>query len=197
MLSPDEYGIIGSIYATVYLSARLSTFGAPYTIAPFFSLISQSKSSFRAIVVKRFLAGSIGNALIAASIIACGYQGLLKGISSPPSIVVWLLVLVETVRILLRQLLHCSFQSKRTILAEQIPFFGYLGVLWGTCLIFGASFLSAANVFILYLLEASFVLCLLICLTRRWYQKLPDGSSELPIKRIHKAWFFDWTVKGQ
>ncbi len=193
-LSGEAYGIVGSAYATVYFAARMATFGTPYVIAPLFENIKQNFTSFKEIVLKILMVGCLVNATVAGGIVGWHYHSLPS--LYPHALILALLVLIETFRIFLRQFLHCAFQSKVTILAEQIPFVIYLlGLLFA---FYGTNnFLTPSTIFVCYLIEAIVVLGLLVYIMVAWCRKLPTGTQEQLSDRryIARLWFSTGLLK--
>jgi hypothetical protein len=183
LLPGAHYGIIGTMFAGVYLAARFADLGTAYSITPFFHLFIHSKKTFRDIFLKKYLfpvfpiIGVFG--LISAFIASKHF------IHVPFAPALWIvpcLVIGESLRSILRQFLHISFKSKPIILIELMLFVVYLGVVW---IPFALGFVTLNTnwIFVPYCIDSLLALVLFTYIIKKMYALLPEESSPVPVTR--------------
>ncbi len=190
-LSQITYGLIGTIFATIYLVVKCIDMGTAYTIAPFFLMITQDKKQF-----KRFIF------LYSILPIICCFVTIITGISlffAPKyhdmTTYTYLLpiiigiVFIETFRSFFRQLLHIAFKSRSIIITEFLLFIGYLLAVWIPCIIFNGD-IDVRFFFLPFLIDGILALLFSVYKTYQLYQSLPLSSIPTGIViRKQITWF--------
>lgn len=198
VLEPQTYGIMGSLFAIIYLTTYIADIGATNSITPFFQTASQSRQ-----VLKRFLINYtlIPHLTIA---IACSVGAALfisnKFITTPKSLlfIAPLLIIFETIRSFLRVFLHTTFQAKNTVTVEIIIFFLYIASIWTPYLILKST-ITLNHIFIPHLIDSMLSVLCFIFLINSYKNKLPnDQSKALPeqfIKRLASTRLFNYLLR--
>jgi len=114
LLGPEYYGLIGSLFAIVYVTISIVDFGFESSFAPFLPIILQNKNNFRR-VIPLYLLVQICLLAIGASIVCSFYRTLFYDARQPfPFLFFLLLIILEGVRIFFRRFLHNIFLNKTT-----------------------------------------------------------------------------------
>lgn len=199
ILPGSDYGLIGTLFAGIYLAARFADIGAAASITPFFNLFVASKKTFRDLFCKRYIlpvAPIIFIVGFLATIIA--YKKCAHVPFSPALWIVPCLVIGESFRSIFRQFLHISFKSRSIILIELIIFIGYLGVVWAPIFFGFMKTFNATWIFVPYCIDSLVVITLFLCMVMRVYKGLPEENSEESllyvelVKRMWKTRFFNY-----
>ncbi|MBX9831329.1 hypothetical protein K2X40_05200 [Candidatus Babeliales bacterium] len=196
-LDGSTYGLVGMLFATIYLASRLADFGSAYTLAPFFYFFTKSKQTFKAIFLRQYLMPVLP---IAATVTALAtywtYQNCTGLEHVPYLLVVPLLIFTETIRCIFRQFLHIAFKSKPTILIELFIFVGYLALVWGSYA-YAGSVLSSNLIFVPYCADSLIALSFFMFLMWRLYQALPNEHVPVPenlFKRMATTRLFNYLL---
>lgn len=197
LLDGSVYGLVGMIFATIYLASRLADFGSAYTLAPFFYFFIKSKQAFKTIFLRKYLAPVIPLTLLIAGAATYWLYIHCASITGMPSLlIVPFLVFTETIRCVFRQFLHIAFKSKPTILIELFIFIGYLAVVWGAY-IYTGGMLTSNLIFVPYCADSLIALVFFIISIWQLYKTLPDAQAPIPqnlFTRMIKTRLFNYLL---
>ena len=170
--APATYGLIGTLFASVFLLVAIANLGLDNTIGPFFMRITASKKKFKDFSQAHFLPNFLLIGLI------CLSAGLFLPSTVPSSIVVLLALLTfsEAMKKTLRILLQNAFLAKKTTLIELATISSYVGLVWGGHL--SGLPISLPLIFIPMLITSLASCLVLIFFTYQFYSQLPDQIIE-------------------
>lgn len=193
-----SYGIIGSLYALLYATVRISEFGTTNSLSPYYHSIVQSQSSFRSIALRTLgIPWLISIFFGSCCALTLSKYSLNTLCDTTLLYALFFLILSESTRALMRQLLHLNFSSKQIVLVEQGAFLGYLIFLWGG--FFGGFFkLTPHTIFIPFVIESLFCSFFFIYFIYNFYKQLPvNTESQQPslTKRITKTRLINWSIR--
>lgn len=128
-----EFGVIGSLFSTVYLIISFINFGFDTTLPAYFSQAISSKLAFKKIIIVHYLPEIILVMLIATACLIAPYF-FLQYIRYPldPFLItiLGLIIISESIKKTLRTIMHLSFLNKLCTLTELIFLFLYLSLVW-------------------------------------------------------------------
>ncbi|MBX9831328.1 hypothetical protein K2X40_05195 [Candidatus Babeliales bacterium] len=194
-----DYGLIGSMFAVIYMTTKLADFGMSHALAPFFCQITKNKKSFKKILLSYYLGPQLPIIMTAGFTAMIFFKGkFLLGHTAPYLFIIPAIVFLETIRSFLRYVLHMAFQSKTVVLFEIITFIFYLSSIWLALL--GLRFPLSLNViFIPHIFDSAFVTGVFLVMTYQYYQKLPtDQVASQPVglgRRILNARVFNYFIR--
>lgn len=194
-----DYGLIGSMFAVIYMTTKIADFGMSHALAPFFCDITKNKKSFKKILFFYYLGPQLP-IIMAAGMIAMFFfqKQFLAGQPTPSLFIIPTIVFLETIRSFLRYLLHMTFQSKKVVLFELATFLCYLSSIWIAILHFHFP-LSLNVIFVPHIVDSAFVTTIFIIMMRRYYKKLPQENvgnwSKNLGQRIIKARLFNYFIR--
>jgi O-antigen/teichoic acid export membrane protein len=198
VVDPTAYGIIGTIFAGLYLAVRLADVGTAYTIAPFYKTFSASQQHFRRYFLGHYL-GMLAPIIITVAFVASYFFSTI--LPTNQSIlylaIIPLLVFSETIRSILRHFLHVAFKSKAAIICELVLFLLYLATVWSAYFVLNLS-LSPLVIFIPYCFDSILALAFFIYFIHRWYKKLPQQkvvAEQGLTRRMIKTRLFDYCLR--
>ncbi|MFH0898080.1 MAG: hypothetical protein V1855_00705 [bacterium] len=176
---PPLYGLIGSVFAIIYLAVRIADFGATNTLAPYFHTLMASKAQCKKILLYGFLGPALFMVAITigGALWFCSYRIALHN-TLILFIVIPLVILFETLRLFFRQLLHMTFQSRQVIITELALFLFYLTLVWTPIIMLGVK-PSLNLIFIPYLVDSTLAIGIFYLLFIKFYRKLPSEQSIL------------------
>ncbi len=179
----------------MFLMAKCADMGTAYSIAPFFTSISQDKKSFKQFVITKSLF-PLSCFLIAGFLFVYFFTNTLTLIPHYLIPVIAGIIILETFRSFFRQFLHTAFKSRSIVIVEFILFIGYLLGVWGSYLWFNTP-LDPGLIFILFLVDSALAVMFLVYKTYKLYQTLPDNSiTEQPSwSRIFKLRFSNFFLR--
>ncbi len=182
LLSPRDFGILGSLFAITYFVVRVSDAGASGSLIPFFRYVEDSSASFKRFFVHRLFLPLIFTALVGASITWFFYTLLRPGLLAYGlhyTLLMALLITSETIRSFLRQFLHAAGLSKEALLADHTTFLFYLVISW-TVLAYVPVLRSPLFIFFFFLIDALIGLSWFLFLTARYAKALPLPQRAAP-----------------
>ncbi len=175
-VSQTTYGLIGTIFASMYLMAKCADMGTAYSIAPFFSSISTDKKSFKKFILNYSLL-PLSCSLAGGFLLAFTLTTKINLIPSSLIPIIIGIIILETFRSFFRQLLHIAFKSRSIVIVEFILFITYLIGVWGSHLWLGIP-LDTMLIFSLFLIDSTLAVMFLVYKTYTIYQTLPTDGKE-------------------
>lgn len=172
LANPALYGIIGTLFSTIYLTARIIDFGATNSLPPYWLQLSQSKQNFQSLLIRYFMLPSIPLALIAPFVALYFFTTKLPHTSLylfiiPP------LIILETIRSFFRLFLHLAGKTSRVVSFELFSFVIFLCGIWIPLLFFNAN-PGINQLFIPFLIDTLLSVGFILFLVFKIYKKLPD-----------------------
>lgn len=167
-MSHYEYGQMGFVFSSVYLTVRFIDLGNSSGVVPLLQDITQSKQTFRRIVLKFF-------ALPQIPCLILGNIFIWTTVGPELRLFAGIVMLLETYRLFLRYLLHAQFKNQEVILIELSSFILFLSAAWIPFFYLHA--LSAYTVLLAHIADSSLATILLILLAHKQYNSLPEKTS--------------------
>jgi hypothetical protein len=199
LMDTSLYGIIGSLFAGIYLTAKIADFGNSYTISPFYRSMTASKSSLRQILLKSYFLPQLP-ILVAATIISSVLysKNLLQYHQSFYFFIFPTIIVLETARSFLRYFLHTAFKSKNVVRLEVALFAVYVFSIWLPYLCFNIP-LSANLILIPHIFDSTIAVAVFSWMILRLYSRLEDQPTSPPQpnlkSRILKARSFNFFLR--
>src|SRR5579885_1486724 len=172
------YGLMGTLFSSIYLILPLINGGLDGSLAPFFDNITQSKQSLRALLIPHYFPELFAVlALIGGWIIAKEQLiSLVPTLSAAEGMVVvsiFCIILSEGLKKTLRTLLQLAFLNHKTALIELMTLTSYTGIIWAAFLM-GYS-INLTLIFLPMALTSIFSTTLLAYSALQLYKELPDN----------------------
>lgn len=174
------YGIIGSIFSLCYFSTFLIDLGATNSLPPIIGTFSQSKETFKKLILNYYLIPFFPAFLVVAGgalwilshkTITASTMGLYA--------IIPCIILLECLRSFLRFILHLFFKTKSVIIFEISLLAMYFSSIWISYLGFHVP-ITPYLVFIPHCTDSIAGVTFCIVLLYRYYKKLPDTAQPLP-----------------
>jgi hypothetical protein len=198
-LPVQAYGLIGSMFAVMYLTTKIADFGMSHSIPPFFNLMTSSKQQFKKIFISWFMLPQIPFIIACACAAVYFYHNRFSTAGSGLySFVIPSIIFLETLRGFLRYFLHMAFKSKVIVACEVASYIVYLLLIWLPYAVLGWP-LTLNSIFIPHIIDSAAITVLFFILLYNIYKELP--SVEKPeyennlTRRIIKARFFNYAAR--
>lgn len=173
------YGLKGFLFSILYLSISLADFGFVSGLAPLIKSATQNKKTFSQFLFRSF---AIQIPLFyAAGFFAAQFAQHKFGTINFPLSIISLLIVTEGVRMFLRALLHTTFTTKPTIIAELSITSLYLLSVWTGHLLFKLP-ISLKLIFFPYATTSIIAVMVLLYLVFKFYKTL-ESSNQSVIKQ--------------
>lgn len=175
-ISQIDFGIVGTLFATIFLLAKCADMGSAYSIAPFFSAVSQDKKNFKEFIVIRSLLPMLSLLLVGLAL----FNRLLPQAYHVPAYLKTIVVCIgvlESCRSFFRQFLHTAFKSQAIVISEFTLFIGYLCGVWGAYYFLHIP-LTPTLIFGLFLIDSSLAILFFLYQAYCMYQQLPATSLQ-------------------
>lgn len=190
LLSREEYGLLGLMFSTLYLSIALAEGSGVVSIGPLIPLFTQSKHSLRYYGI-RYLASQLALLILGASALWFLAERLtfLSWFNHPHSPSVYLLmagILIEGMRMILRMFLHGVFWHKSTGIIELSSMTIFLTWTWGTYF-FTAQLPLPAEILRAHIIVAGIALSAMVVQAILFYRTLTNNR---PLDEHEQATFW-------
>ena len=188
-LSTNSYGVIGTTLSLIYCASRFADAGATNSLAPLYTALTANKKLFKRIVVRHFLLPLLPacGGVLCLALLASYKLDLIHHFGYSAWFFIPSLIILETLRGIMRAFLHCAMQSRRVVLLELASYGCYLTYIWVALLYFTP---TPAMFLTIHLLDSSFIVAVFLLLSFRVYQNLPHRECpkevlELSRRRIN------------
>ncbi|KKP24730.1 MAG: hypothetical protein SZ59_C0001G0048 [candidate division TM6 bacterium GW2011_GWF2_28_16] len=186
IMTTQDYGLMASIFAIIYLAIYLTEFGSSQTIPVFLNIFTKNQSSFKNIFLKFYILPQILFFIIAAVITFFWYKNsLFLSSNSPYIFLIPGIIIFEGLRIFLRRFLHNIFISKSTIIIESILMALFLSAIWIPYFIFNKQ-ITLNLIFIPFFINSVLAIIFFIYLLKKYYANLPNNHNSENNKIIYK-----------
>ena len=166
------FGIIGSLFSMVYLTARIVDLGATNSIPPYWHRIARSKQNFVRLLFTYFFLPSLPVALIAPFVTLSLFTA--KFPEAPLYLfLIPILIILEAFRSFFRLLLHVAGKTSRVVGFDLFAFAIFIAAIWIPLLFFNAH-PSMNQLFIPFLIDTVASVAYMGSLVWGIYKKLPD-----------------------
>lgn len=173
------YGLIGTFFSITYLIVTITNCGLDVSVAPFFTIITQSKDQFKkfflmqlvpelCIVTTLFLAAMIKHIFFSSLTLPCD-------VGTPFLIILGTLVFFEGAKKTLRMILHLAFLNDKTTFVEIANIIMYVSLVWTSYLL--GNPISLYLIFIPMLIVSATSCLMLFVFVYDYYATLPDKST--------------------
>jgi hypothetical protein len=190
-ITPELYGVAGTLFSLLYLSIALSDGGLESTLPVFFPSAITSQFHAKHLLGKQFLPEMI--VLIALGCFSLWYGAMLNFTDLPTRILISLLPFLEGTRKTIRKLLHLLFFNRELAFIELGSLALYLVYIW-TYIIAGIPITVWHIIFPMFIASLSSLLPASILLYR-WYRSL-DATSQVAhtfdVRHIISQRFFNY-----
>jgi O-antigen/teichoic acid export membrane protein len=170
-----DYGIVGTLFSTIYFLIPVSNFGFDYTILSFFvKSKSSEESSF--VLQQYFYRVCAIAGMIATTTVLYFYFGMTELIPLPLFVVCATLFFFENLKHSLRTHAHIFHLNKKIAIFENISLVGYIAAIWGYYFLHESipMMLLFLPLAISSIAESFFIALTLI----KSYKKLPQSNSK-------------------
>ncbi|MEX0849747.1 MAG: hypothetical protein WD055_05950 [Candidatus Dependentiae bacterium] len=182
-LSTHLYGQIGILFSTVFLAVLYLNAGLDISLATLFQQAKQSKQHFYHLIIKQIYC----NALFAIGALCIGYLIASSYITAFNSIYTFLLcavlVIIESTKKTIKQVLHLSFFQRSVALTEIATLFLYVIIVWSFLL--SGYTASITLVFIPFICISSVATLLYVHNLHTHYQTLINSNEPYHINWAH------------
>jgi len=189
-----NYGKLGTIFSIIFLTIHLSGFEAENSIYPFISEITKSKNIFRSFF-KNYIFLQILFLVTGATL---SLLFLKNKFSLALLIVIFLLIIFEGLRILMRSALYLLFLNKKTILTESALTIAFIILSWAPTLIFHQS-PTIFNILLSYLITSIIAVIIFLFFLSSYSYELENSTEKLNtnfLKRIIKTRCLNSLIKS-
>ncbi len=171
------YGVIGSLFSMVYLTARIIDLGATNSIPPYWHQFTKSKQNFTKLLFNYFFIPSIPLALIAPFVTLYVFD------TKFPNTNLFLfmlpaLIVLEAIRSFFRLFLHVAGKTSKVVGFELFAFFFFLCLIWAPLLVLKME-PTLNMLFVPFLIDTVISLIFMSSLVYGVYKKLPDAPSTI------------------
>jgi len=198
ILNPQTYGVVGSLFATIYLSTYIADCGATNSLAPYLSLWTESKQNFKKLLWRYFITPHIIILTLCSGIVTYIAAQKFAAITNPPYLfLIPGIIVLETIRSFLRVFLYTVFKNKLIVIIEVSLFICYVSAIWIAYLFFAIP-LSYNLIFIPHFIDSVLAVALLSYVIYHFYKKLPDKEEHIQPslwKRIAATRFFNYLLR--
>lgn len=173
-----NYGIIGSIFSIVYFATTIVTFGLESSLSPFFGQIMACKANFKKFFAVQILPTFFLSTLtIPALILLKTYQNFvfLQNISYLFISTIFILILSESIKKVLRGLLYLNFNNKFNMALEIGSLLIYVATIWGIFIVTGK--ITVNLIFVPMAITSVLSSIILLFFTSIIYSKLPEQTG--------------------
>ena len=173
-ITPANYGLIGSIFAIIYLVITLMNLGLDASLAPFFTRFSTNRQAFYQFAITQILINYILYACILCGVFITQYffaPSLFINVDTLSLTLIAAIIATESIKRTAKVLLQLAFKFKYTVFGEIGTITMFVCLVWGG-FIYGFE-LNSTLIFSSMLI-VSIIETVLFCLfLYRWYQALP------------------------
>jgi len=126
------YGIIGSLFALIYLTITVTNFGFDLTLAPFYQMFTKNKKLFNSYVVTQLILEFViysATGLVFFIFLRSWFLPI-KAYGIPFSLIISSLIITEGIKKSLRIILQTAFLTHKTATAELFYIVSYVTIVW-------------------------------------------------------------------
>jgi len=182
------YGLIGATFSLVYLIVSIADLGLESSISPFFVQVSRSKRAFRAFFMLQLIPNILFTGFVFVAIIFLNSRFRLLPLPLYMTLVLYALVLTETVKKTLRTAIHLAFLNRQAAYIEVGTILVYVSTIW-LCYSFGVG-VGLPLVFIPMLITSLISTVYMGYALYRFSHTLPDADFiQVSKKRVMKSRF--------
>lgn len=198
ILPSTLYGLLGGFISSIFMMVRITDIGLTNSLAPFIKEATDSRQTFKNIILKFYLLIHIPLQIIALAclpMIASKFMHI--ELSGKLLFLVAIIIFTETLRSFARLLLHTTFKSKITVAIELISFTIYMLGIWFPIIIYHKT-PTIFSLLLPLLIDSLFSLTLLtFVIIKKIYLPLKLSANSLPKikKRIIKIRLINTTLR--
>lgn len=188
VVSKSTYGIIGTLFATIYLAISLTNFGFEYTLLPFFQQFQKSKQNFKQVLHHLLLRLFAICALSLFCYVTLIYKpfswmhAALHGQSHYLYIVVCGIFIFESIKKSINAIMQVAFLNKQVVSAEIAMLALYIVMVWSRYFVAGA--LNLMDIFAPLLIASVLEVVFLVWQLQQFYSTLTSTSSKNIIQKV-------------
>ena len=182
VIKREEYGLIGTVFALIYLVIAFTNFGFDCSMSPFFGYFTKSRKFFKRLFLFQFFP-QVAIISILSIVIYTIQPSLVPHTKLFGQINCWyfvplvaLLTVSEATKKSLRVLLQLAFWNKRTSLLEVIDIIAFLSIVW---IPYGLGYsINLKLVFSAMALTSLLSVAVLSYFVAKLYSTIPENSPE-------------------
>ncbi len=171
------FGIIGSLFSMVYLTARIIDLGATNSVPPYWRQFTKSKQNFFSLLFNYFFLPSIPLAIIAPFVALHFFST-----KFPDANIYWflipILIVLEAIRSFFRLFLHVAGKTSKVVGFELFAFVVFVTAIWGPLLFLNAN-PTLNQLFIPFLIDTIISVLYMTYLARQVYKRLPNEEGTI------------------
>jgi len=186
------YGLVGTLFASLYLVVKVANFGLDKSLGTLFSDLSKDKNLFRSVITKQlriqlaiFFVLSI--IIFSIKLIDASIFKILSSVEYTMLAILLAILVVEGVKKTVRMLLQLAFLNKQAAFVELGVTTFYFIVVWGLYLL-GYSLLLV-TIFVPFLVFSVLSTACMMRYLHVWYQTLPEGRNHEKAHKTPKTYF--------
>jgi len=173
------FGIIGSLFSMIYLTARIIDLGAANSTPPYFAQFSKSKQNFKKLLFFYFFLPSIPFAIIAPFITLHVFTTKFPH-THLFLFMIPMLIVLEAIRSFFRLFLHLTGKTAKVVGFELFAVSVFFSLIWGPLLIFKVK-PTLNQLFLPFLVDTIISVIYMSILVYQFYKTLPDDQSTIRI----------------
>ncbi len=181
-ITPANYGLIGSIFAIIYLVITLMNLGLDTSLSPFFTRFSANKYAFYQFAITQILINYTLYACILCGVFIAHYffaASLFIKIDTLSLTIIAAIIATESIKQTAKALLQLAFKFKQTVFGEIGTITMFVCLVWGG---FMYGFELNSPLIFSSMLIVSVIETMLFCFfLHRWYRALP--THKMPTQR--------------